>query len=116
MQSSQRRAAKIMTVLNGEEEPPAVKLTLVVTLEEQGMLSSDLPIFGCFIVCWGFFFFFYPFPLVSWRDLPRSCCSPRGDGVLQGGLSSEIALTQAAAWGFGDICSESWQLSHSCDG
>lgn len=61
VQSSQRRAAKIMTVLNGEEEPPAVKLTLVVTLEEQGMLSSDLPIFGCFIVCWGFFFFLTPF-------------------------------------------------------
>lgn len=56
VQSSQRRAAKIMTVLNGEEEPPAVKLTLVVTLEEPGTLSSDLPIFGCFIVCWGFFF------------------------------------------------------------
>lgn len=51
MQSSW--AAEIMTVLNGEEEPPAVKLTLVVTLEEPGVLSSDLLIFGCFIVLMG---------------------------------------------------------------
>lgn len=42
----------------GEEAPPAVKLTLVVTLEEPGVLSSDLLIFGCFIVLLGF----CPFP------------------------------------------------------
>ena len=113
MQSSQRRAAKIMTVLNGEEELPAVKLTLVVTLEEPGVLSSDLPISGCFIVLSGFFF---PFPVVSRCDPLWSRCSPRGDGVLRGGLSSEIALTQAAVSGFGGVRSESRQLSHGCDG
>lgn len=100
VQSSQRRAAKIMTVLNGEEEPPTVKLTLVVTLEELGVLSSDLLIFGCFIVLWGF-----PPSTFSFWFLG-------GDRVLWGEMSSEIA----AVWGFRGVRSESWQLSRSCDG
>lgn len=104
MQSSRCWAAKIMAVLNGEEEPPAVKLTLVVTLEEPGVLATDLPIFGCFIVLLGGFFFLFPFPLVFWCDPLWSCCSPRGDGVLRGGLSSEMALTQAVAGGGGWGC------------
>lgn len=41
-----------------EEAPPAVKLTLVVTLEEPGVPSCDLLMFGCFVVLWGF----YPLP------------------------------------------------------
>lgn len=48
-----------MSVVNGEEEPPAVRLSLVVTLEELGVLSSDLLTFRCFIVLLGFVF---PFP------------------------------------------------------
>lgn len=45
---------KITSVVNGEEEPPAVRLSLVVTLEELGVLSSDLLMFRCFIVFLGF--------------------------------------------------------------
>lgn len=54
-----RGRGKMMSVVNGEEEPPAVRLSLVVTLEELGVLSSDLLTFRCFIVPLGFVF---PFP------------------------------------------------------
>lgn len=90
-----------MVMLNGEEEPPAVELTLVVTLEELGMLSSDLLIFGCLIVFLGFL----PTHPFLWF-LGASCCSPRGEGVLWGGLSLEVALTWAVVWGVGGV----WQL------
>lgn len=48
-----------MSVVNGEEDQPAVRLTLVVTLEELGVLSSNLLTLRCFIVLLGFVF---PFP------------------------------------------------------
>lgn len=51
-----RCKGKILSVVNGEEEPPAVRLALVVTLEELGVLSSDLLIFWCFTVLLGFVF------------------------------------------------------------
>lgn len=77
-QSSQHWAAKIMTVLNGEEEPPAVKLTLVVTLEEPGVLSSDLLIFWVLHCRFGFFFF--PFVFLV-RPFVEPLLPKRGWGV-----------------------------------
>lgn len=50
-------------MVNGEEELPAVSLTLVVTLEELGVLSSDLLTLRCFIVLLGFVF---PFGFSVW--------------------------------------------------
>lgn len=51
-----RCKGEMMSVVSGEEAPPAVKLTLVMTLEELGVLSSDLLTFRCFIVLSGFVF------------------------------------------------------------
>lgn len=52
----ERCKGEILSVVNGEEELPAVGLALLVTLEELGVLSSDLLIFWCFRVLWGFVF------------------------------------------------------------
>lgn len=62
------QAVEIIAVLNGEEEPPAGRLTVVVTPEEPGVLRSDLGSRSDLLTLGGFAApLLFSFPLPSCR-------------------------------------------------
>lgn len=73
------QAVEIIAVLNGEEEPPAGRLTVVVTPEEPGVLRSDLGSRSDLLALGGFAApLLFSFPLPSCRCATEPQLPERG--------------------------------------
>lgn len=89
------QAVEIIAVLNGEEEPPAGRLTVVVTPEEPGVLRSDLGSRSDLLTLGGFAAPLVVFLPLAFLPLCHGATAPR-EGMACYGVGPGVGLAQTS--------------------